>query len=384
MTKRESETKRIVILFDGTGNEIERDRSNILRLHGALQKGPNQLVYYDPGVGTFGGNGWWGQKTKEVFALTSGFGLHVNVKEAYRFLVNNYSDNGGAAGTQNEIYIFGFSRGAYTARVLAGFLHAFGLMQPHNLNLVDYAYDAYKQIGGSRANPNLKPIEMHRRVLAPRRPPIKLLGLFDTVATVIEPPRTLSQWNFRRHAFTSENPSVEYVRHAVAIDEKRVLYTPRLWPNGAAFKPGGGVAEKPQDVKEVWFAGVHSDVGGGYPEKESALAKIPLEWMINETKPMGLAYINATVNKIVLGEGDTKYVAPYPNGEVHNSMKYGWSIVEALPVSWHVDAAGQVIRSWKMPFTARSRTIPEGASIHDSVQQRRSLPKNLPKIFNGA
>jgi uncharacterized protein (DUF2235 family) len=121
--------KNIVILLDGTSNEILADRSNILRLYGALEKSDRQLVYYDPGVGTFGAENAWlrfWRKTVEVLGLATGWGLDYNVKEAYRFLVENYDDGrsgGGEPGSRDNIYLFGFSRGAYTARVLAGFMH---------------------------------------------------------------------------------------------------------------------------------------------------------------------------------------------------------------------------------------------------------------------
>lgn len=145
--------KNIAILLDGTSNEISSDRTNILRLYGILEKSDQQLVYYDPGVGTIGAEGAWSRfwrKAHEVWGLATGWGLDHNVKQAYRFLVENY-DNGKHSGRnpaeRDQIYIFGFSRGAYSARVLAGFIHAVGLIEPRNLNLLDYAYRAYKRVG---------------------------------------------------------------------------------------------------------------------------------------------------------------------------------------------------------------------------------------------
>ena len=103
--------KNIVLLLDGTSNEIKENRTNILRLYGTLAKSDDQLVYYDPGVGTLGGNTWsrlW-RKFVEIWGLATGFGLDRNVLEAYQFLVENYDRVG-----RDRIYIFGFSRGAYT------------------------------------------------------------------------------------------------------------------------------------------------------------------------------------------------------------------------------------------------------------------------------
>ena len=140
--------KNIVILFDGTSNEISADRTNVLRLYGTLKKSEDQIVWYDPGVGTIG-LAWLGiwRKFMEIFGLATGYGLDKNVKEAYRFLVENYQRD--EDGARDRIFIFGFSRGAYSARVLAGFIHAFGLMEKRNLNLLDYVYRAYKRIGES-------------------------------------------------------------------------------------------------------------------------------------------------------------------------------------------------------------------------------------------
>ncbi len=377
--------RRIVVLLDGTSNEVSEDRTNVLRLYGTLQKNDDQLVYYDPGVGTFGAANAWSytyRKAHEVWGLATGWGLDQNVKEAYRFLAETYSD-GKPGGTADEIYLFGFSRGAYTARVLAGFIHAIGLMAPINLNLLDYAYQAYKSVSDTRENddrderdPTLNPfaeVRLYERILQPRRPAIRCLGLFDTVATVIEKGRALPR--LRTHAFTKTNRSVEAVRHAVAIDERRTMFRPQLWPAGGDYWGGPfkrSVARQ-QDVKEVWFTGVHGDIGGGYSEKQSRLAKIPLQWMINETRAMGLKYKTRTINEIVLGKNSAKdYVAPDPLARPNVSMTAGWKPLEYLPrrVSPHRPTTRGSALGWYVPLS-EPRIIPEGAAIHKSVFKRR-------------
>lgn len=178
----------------------------------------------------------------------------------------------------------------------------------YHLNLLDYAYRTYKGIpeqeqraeGGDPPSA-FKSMRLHERMLRNDRPPIKLLGLFDTVASVIE--RGKGRIQFKTHPFARENPSVEYVRHAMAIDERRTMFQPELWApdqdyRGNPFKP----ATAKQDFTEVWFAGVHGDIGGGYPEAESAQIKIALDWMIRETGSAGLLYVSRTVNNIVLGK----------------------------------------------------------------------------------
>ncbi|WP_346897713.1 DUF2235 domain-containing protein [uncultured Roseibium sp.] len=393
--------KNIVILCDGTSNEVSADRTNILRLFGTLEKNDRQVVFYDPGVGTFGAENsvsYYYRKAVEIWGLATGWGLDVNVKEAYRFVVSHY-DPDRKGEDADRLYLFGFSRGAYTARVLAGFIRAVGLIPRENLNLLDYAYRAYKDIGLNVDNGKKEEegnskaafaeINLYQRILQPKTISIKLLGLFDTVGSVIESGRYGPR--LRSHAFTRTNTSVEHVRHALAIHERRTMFQPQLWSAGIDFRPipfteKGAV---PQDVKEVWFSGVHGDIGGGYREKDSGLAKVTLEWMIEETKPFGLLYKTKTVNDIVLGKKkNSTYVGPDAKARRNESMNPAWSILEIIPRkrSKYSEAAENGQGGWYIPM-GRARTIPEGAWIHKSVKERfdadpEERPKNLPPTFN--
>lgn len=380
--------KNIVILLDGTSNEISKKRSNILRLYGTLGKTADQIVYYDPGVGTFGSEAAWSttiRRSAEVWGMATGWGMDTNVREAYRFLVENYEVD--ADGVADRIYLFGFSRGAYTARVLAGFLHAFGLVEARNLNLVDYAYRAYKGIGEKSGEGEFEELRLHERILRPRRPRIRLLGLYETVSSVIESGRILPV--LRKHAFTAENPSVEAVRHAVAIHERRRMFRPQLWPAGQTYKPHRFVDRDavPQDQREVWFAGVHGDIGGGYPEAESALAKFSLYWMIRETEPMGLDYKTRTVNELVLGRNAKKdYAPPSIDGKMHDSMTLPWNALEYLPDRLPPGIKRKGIGGWTIPC-GLWRFIPDGALVHRSAIDRFARtgpPPNLPPGYQVA
>jgi uncharacterized protein (DUF2235 family) len=367
--------KNIVILLDGTSNEIEEDRTNILRLYGVLEKSLGQLVYYDPGVGTFGFDSSWSRlwrKASEIWGLATGWGLDDNVKQAYRFIVENYDNGKGVeGGSRDALYIFGFSRGAYSARVLAGFIHAVGLIEPRNLNLLDYAYRAYKAVGSKQGEDAFAEVRLYERILRPDRVPIRMLGLFDTVASVIESgrygPRLAS------HAFTCRNPSVESVYHAVARDERRTMFRPLLWPadqdyRGNPFRRG---RVPRQDVHEVWFAGGHGDVGGGYPESESALCKVPLVWMIDGARKCGLKLRQQSINSLVLGKGkNARYVAPDPLGKAHDTMTWGWAILEFLPRRRPECSSRPALLGFSIPFFER-RHVPPNAVLHQSVQARR-------------
>jgi uncharacterized protein (DUF2235 family) len=394
-------SKNIVILFDGTSNEISADRSNILRLFGTLERSERQVVYYDPGVGTFGADNAWSKLYRnavEVWGLATGWGLDQNVKEAYRFLIETYdagpTNADGDHVDRDRIYIFGFSRGAYSARVLAGFIHALGFMSRHHLNLLDYAYNTYKGISDreerdesavqqGEARSAFASMRLYERTLKTGRPPIRLLGLFDTVASVIEPGRHWLQ--MRTHPFTHRNPSVEWVRHAVAIDERRTMFQPELWIAGQDYRgsPFKKVKRK-QNFREVWFSGVHGDIGGGFPEAESGQVKIPLDWMIRETAPAGLHYLDRAVDRLVRGGDDSKYVPLDPLAALHDSMNFGWRLLEALPrrvpeTSWRRRGNR---RSIYIPCKDR-RFIPDGAMIHGSVRERMETgtydAPNLPK-----
>lgn len=350
-------------------------------MFGCLKKSDKQIVYYDPGVGTFGANNstfpLW-RKTVEVWGLATGWGLDYNVKEAYRFIVEHYQHSQNPAQRDN-IMIYGFSRGAYSARVLAGFIHTIGLLHPDNMNLLDYAYRAYKGISESHDSEEddssadaFAEVRLYERALKPIRPCIAFLGLFDTVASVLE-------WGkvgvrLRSHAFTDHNRSVAAVRHAVAIDERRTMFQPKLWPKGQMHRAQYWQAKSdvPQDVEEVWFKGTHGDIGGGWPEPVSQLAKIPLVWMIDESKTFGVLFNAGTVNQIVKGhrrKNSTKsYVKPDASAAINNSMTPGWRILEYLPrrISRHVQTRRAALAGLFLPL-AEPRYIPEDASIHSSV-----------------
>ena len=343
--------KKIVLLLDGTSNTISERRTNVLRLYGCLRKTDRQIVYYSPGVGTMGAQNAWSesvQQISELWGMASGQGIDKNVKQAYRFLVETYSNGKDRGEARDQIYIFGFSRGAYTARMLAGFIHTVGLIERRNLNLVDYAYRAYKKIGENENPDVFAEVRLYERIFDTDRPPVRLLGLFDTVASVIEPGDGLVP-QLKRHAYTSRNPSVEAVRHAVALDERRRMFRAIRWPEaqsylGNPFQKDQGVL---QDAKEVWFTGVHGDIGGGYTEATSHLAKIPLIWMIEESAQMGLEFVTQTINRIVRGtkEGD-KYVRPDAHVSEQDSMTTGWSVLEQIPLpTWKAEGRMQLRRT---------------------------------------
>jgi uncharacterized protein (DUF2235 family) len=380
--------KNIVICCDGTGNEINANLTNVLKLFRIVESCERQCVYYDPGVGTLGESDAWHRirsDAKGVFGLATGYGLDGNILDAYRFLIRNYESG-------DDIYLFGFSRGAYTVRVLAGFLHLIGLLHPEQSNIDGYALAAYKRAAD---RDDLSIASHFGQIAKARSVTIKLIGVWDTVASVLVPRRDrLFIPSLLMLPFTRTNPSVAMFRHAIAIDERRRMFRLNRWIEPQPYNPepfGSADKKAPQDIKQVWFAGVHADIGGGYPEDESALSKFPLAWMIAEAAQAGLRINTAMRNHLVAGqareESSHRYVAPDPTGKLHNSMTAGWVPLEWLPKrdKWKESPQRPSFAGWYLP-RGEPRTIPDRARIHHSVIARRDRdpsyrPPNLPASF---
>jgi uncharacterized protein (DUF2235 family) len=407
--------RNIVILCDGTGNEISENISNVLKLYRCLRKTektqPRQLVFYDPGVGTLERPDVWHKLRQDfnaILGLATGYGLDDNVLAAYAFLVGNYQDG-------DQIYLFGFSRGAYTVRVLAGLIHKVGLISPQQVNLAGSGLIAYKQFS-SDVVPKLGPdwraltdagdedgpiaatpfdnAAQFARITSTRWPTIKFTGVWDTVASVIVPRADRLYWpSLEELAFTLQNPSVQIFRQAISIDERRCMFRLKKWDEPQTFTHNrfNDAHAEPQDIKQVWFAGVHADIGGGYPEIESGLSKYPLIWMIDEATKCGLAVNPRTVNQLAWGvqrKGSPfSYVEPDVRGELHTSLRGAWWLLEFLPKSakYKEWPERQTYFGFYIP-DAEPRLIPEDAFIHESVVKRMDAladyrPVNLPTRF---
>lgn len=377
--------KNIVICCDGTGNEIGVNMSNVLKLYRILEKDTDQIVYYDPGVGTLGQRKTWGrisQNAKGTLGLVTGYGLDDDVLGAYRFLAEHYDDG-------DQVFLFGFSRGAYSVRVLAGFIHLLGLLRSDQLNYVGYAFTAYKR--AAMDGEDLSVAWHFRRIVGGRTVKIKFLGVWDTVASVIVPrPDRFYIPSLETLPYTLQNPSVQVFRQASAIDEFRRMFRLRRWKENQEFKADRFSSAEPekQDSREVWFAGCHSDIGGGYPEDESALSKYPLRWMIQQAQLQGLSVNTTMFNHLVEGEAransEHRYVAPNAMGQLHSSAIGGWRILEwfVKKGKWQEWPDRKRLFGYYLP-NSEPRLIPEGAAIHESVFRRMESvsayrPVNLP------
>jgi len=229
--------------------------------------GAEQLLYYQRGVGT--------RRFQHVRGGAFGYGLSRNVRACYEFLVDNYEPG-------DELYFFGFSRGAYTARSTVGFIRNCGILRRDQRGRIDEAYALYRS-RASESHPRTIESQIFRRMYSHDDIEIRFIGVWDTVGALGIPidglriPFMDKYWGFHD---TNLSRSVRSAYHALAIDEQRGPFKPTLWTQL-------GDAEE-QVLEQVWFAGVHSDVGGGYAEP--ALAEIPLLWMINRASGCGLQF----------------------------------------------------------------------------------------------
>ena len=370
--------KNIVICCDGTGNQFGDRNSNVVKLYKTLVRDAAQTAYYHPGVGTMGAKNALTAAAKawtKLRGLAFGYGLSENIADAYEFLMHTFEPG-------DQVFIFGFSRGAYIARALCGLLQMFGVLSPGNEGLIPYAIRLFKSsdggaIGRIRGVPNKFRTAVGFKKTFCRDCKPHFVGLWDTVSSVgwILDPIGLRQG---RLPFTFALGEVSIIRHAVSIDERRAFFRQNLVKEEAG-----------RDIKQVWFAGVHSDVGGSYPEAESGLSKISLRWMLGEAKTAGLL-IDDSVVRETLG-ADLAFVKPLANALKHNSLTPAWWLGEFWP-KWTkklVSPPGEQ----PAKFTGaprinlfRRRFVPEGACIHNSVLDRKALvpdytPPNLPSNF---
>ena len=260
--------KNVVVCCDGTGNQFGGDYTNVVKLYLMLVPDKWQMNYYHAGLGTMP----FVPTRKNVMSQGLGLGIQADIMDVYTFLIKNYEPG-------DRLFLFGFSRGAYTVRAVASMLHVFGLFLPGHEHMVAYLLNLLLTIGErpdtseqgtARTLSAIK--DMRRLMSSPCNP--WFVGIWDTVASV---DLLKGRWSL---PFLVDNPSIEIGRHAVAIDERRAFFPPLLWHSR-------NNSSAPSDIKQVWFPGVHADVGGGYAESESGLCKITLEWMLNEAKSAG-------------------------------------------------------------------------------------------------
>ncbi|MCL1587049.1 MAG: DUF2235 domain-containing protein [Actinomycetia bacterium] len=260
--------KNIVILSDGTGQEggkKEGKNSNVYQLFNMLEdRTDEQIVFYDPGLGT---------GFRKVTGNVGGMGISHNIKEAYAFLVEHFQ-----AG--DRIYLIGFSRGAATMRSLSSIIHHFGILPRSRPKLIDQAYNIYKERSDEPLDDRAEAFVKRHHTMWTR---IRFLGCYDTVAALGLPwaraSAVLDRFSPFQHKFhdLKLSESVETAVQALAIDDERKTFHPVLWEPECMDH---------QTVHQVWFTGMHTDVGGGY--SEHGLSDISLNWLTDQAVECGI------------------------------------------------------------------------------------------------
>jgi uncharacterized protein (DUF2235 family) len=273
-------TKRLVVCCDGTWNVPDQDRRGVaaptnvaklaLGLH--VEEDGDQRLFYEPGVGA--------SPDERIIGGAFGYGLSRNICDCYRWLALTYKPG-------DLLYLFGFSRGAYTARSLCGLIRNCGILQPKHVDRVGQAYALYRD-RTSHTHPSAVASQIFRKTYAHGDEDIYFIGVWDTVGALGIPTdlplwKQISKtwrgweqlWGFHDTELSSH---VRYAYHALAIDETREPFKPTLWTH---IDPTAD-----QTVEQVWFAGVHTEVGGG--SANTSLSDIALVWMVDRATACGL------------------------------------------------------------------------------------------------
>lgn len=317
-------SKKVIFCADGTWNTPHGpaempDDTNVRKLYLLLVDDASQLKYYDSGVGTDG------TPFEHFFGGTMGEGLFEKVQDGYG-LVSYVWDPG------DEIYIFGFSRGAYTARSLAGMLAAFGVPTKNLDNqTVRRVFDAYRISDRDQRKAAKDQLSLEYALVDVK---VRMLGVWDTVGALGVPGHLFDNFDQAKYGFldTTLNPCIQNAIHAISLDERRAAFSPTLWTN-----QDGSARNNDAQVQQVWFPGVHCDVGGSYAQCE--LSNITLRWMIDNARNCGLVFDEQAVQKCL----PPKYK---PLGPAHDE----WKLIP-----------------WGLP---KSRVAPPNAVLSNTVEVR--------------
>ena len=350
--------RNIVICCDGTSNNVIGHSTNILKLYRILERNPDQITYYAPGIGSatdLRAKTIIGKWIARRLDMGIGYGIGEAACEIYHFLSSNYQQG-------DRIFLFGFSRGAYTVRSVAGMVQFLGLLRRDQAHLTKHAWAIYANDDQS--------LSTEERFGAGRRiakifsvrpkPKIHFLGAFDTVSSFGW------LWNQRTLPHTASNPSIRHIRHAVAIDERRAMFRQNLFRQNDAN----------ESFEEYWFAGGHGDVGGGWPEVVSGLSRITLDWMVRSSSAEGLRFDQRVLDRFI-GAGQDATPAQVA---VNDALTGPWWLIEAMPRKlWNPTKSKM---SWSLPHRGRLRVISKDAQIHPSVHKLMQIdksyrPKNL-------
>jgi uncharacterized protein (DUF2235 family) len=335
--------KKIIICADGTWNSSHgvgavANDTNVRKLYCALADTPDQMRYYDSGVGTDG------TPIDHFTGGAMGEGLFQKVQDGYEFLAYVWDPG-------DEIYIFGFSRGAYTARSLGGMIAGFGVPNKNFDNTtVQKIFTAYRQTDPALRASMKADLDAEYALSTAH---IRMIGVWDTVGSLGVPGLLFSLLNQKQYGFldTELHPCVQNAYHAVCIDERRVQFRPTLWTDAS-----GSPRANDEQLEQVWFSGVHCDIGGGYGDCQ--LSEIALAWMMKKAVQCGLVF-------------NENAKAQYLNIDANHALGTGHDEWKIMP--------------WGLP---EHRMVPSNAVIANTVEMRLAgmagyRPENLALTPDG-
>ena len=282
--------KRLIVCCDGTWNwpDQKGNPTNVVKMTRAIRPtaddGTVQTVFYDTGVGT-------GNRLDRIAGGMLGVGLAENVKQAYASLALNYAPG-------DEVFFFGFSRGAFTVRSLGGLIGLVGILDKRHMDKFRYAWDYYRTPPARRTPRQRAEFLARFGDAPPRKMRIDFIGVWDTVGSLgipFGPLRYFGQQKFQFHN-TNLGDHVARAYQALAIDERRRVFAPAIWkrePGIADRLRANGIDD--QVIEQSWFPGAHSNVGGGYPD--TGLSDIAFVWMARKAQACGLALDAEYVNR---------------------------------------------------------------------------------------
>lgn len=287
--------KRLFTLFDGTWNDPE-DNTNVFRTYNVINQciTRNREIFYDPGVGT--------SASERLRGGIFGYGLSENLIQGYRFICKHYDE-------QAEIWIFGFSRGAYTARSLAGLIRKCGVLRHKNIseNLLNECEDIYRKTDLEPDSERCK--EFRKQYSHSDQQRIHFLGIWDTVGSLGIPGTLISERGKYAWHDTELSGTVDYAYHAMALDEHREIYNVPLWTSAS-----GNKKDSNKDVEQRWFIGAHANVGGGYGA-DDPLPDLSFQWMIEKAYAAGLGLEAPAMRQDAWARQPTDSFSDFLNGK---------------------------------------------------------------------
>jgi len=364
--------KHIISCSDGTWNKPTDDiratnnedaadadndfDTNVARMYKSIcsRKGNiEQVKIYDQGVGT--GLGW----KDKVLGGSTGAGIDKNIKDVYQFFMLNYQPG-------DKLFLFGFSRGAYTARSLAGFMRNCGILKPENVHLVDKAYEFYRD-RNPYTHPDSDLMNSFRNTYCLKDEtgsnviPIYFIGVWDTVGALGVPLSWFQLGNRKRYRFHDVTLSshVQHAYQALAVDEKRALFSPTLWEKSKTVMADPNHPQH-KNMEQRWFAGVHSNVGGGYPD--AGLSNIALRWLIEKAQAADLCFNDQPLDKDKDGRDA---------GKIEESRKGFYKLWRP---NWREIKKGDALTNQEVDASVLER-------IKDRSKNYR--PKNLSSLYAG-